>query len=238
MAVAATVELEAGYILHSRAYQETSQLLEVLTERHGRTGLVARGSRRPASRLRGILQPFQALRLSWHGRGSLYTMRAAEPAGWQPPLAGRSLLAAFYLNELLLAFLRRGDAHPELFADYDAALWRLRDAPDPEPVLRCFELRLLAEIGYGLNLGHDAVAEQPLDPAQLYEYVIEHGPVPAAAGRSELVFSGAELASIGRMDFEQGPVLQSAKRLLRAVLAHHLGGRPLRTRSVMAAMRR
>ncbi len=231
---------DTGYVLHARPWQETSRLLEVLTASHGRLGLVARGAQRPSSRLRGVLQPFRPLHLSWSGRGALHTLCAAEPAGHPTAPSGTVVMAAFYLNELLLAFLRRSDAHPGLYAAYEAAIVALGagSAADTEPVLRRFEIRLLAEIGYGLSLGHDATTGQRLDPAARYEYIVEQGAVPAVAGDRPLVFNGAELDAIDRMAFADPAVLRAAKRLLRAVLAHHLGGRSLRTREVMAAMRR
>jgi DNA repair protein RecO (recombination protein O) len=236
------VDLEPAFILHGMPYQETSQIIEILSAHHGRVGLVARGARRPTSRWRSILQPFQPLRLSWSGRGSLHTLRAAEPAGHEPAPAGPGLMAAWYLNELLLGLLRRGDPHPALFGLYSATLHELQRHGDPEPSLRRFELGLLAELGYGLNLEHEAGGERPLDPDLRYEYVVEHGPVPvppaAPAGGSAAFFTGAELLAVARGDLDQAGALQAAKRLLRPVLNHYLGGRPLRTREVMAAMRR
>lgn len=230
-------ELEPAYVLHARAYQETSQILEVLTRQHGRVGLVARGARRPASRWRSLLQPFMPLRLSWSGRGDLHTLKAAEAAGFTTPMAGLSVMGAFYLNELIINFTRRGDPHPELFAAYAAALAELRTLRDPEPALRRFELLLLGEVGYGLNLAGNPASDTPLDPGSSYEYRLELGPVPVRDDAGPLVFSGSHLLSIGRGEFESHEVLQSAKRLLRAVLAHHLDGRTLRTRQVLAAMR-
>lgn len=234
----AIVELEPAFVLHVRPWQETSQILEVFGAGHGRTGLVARGARRPSSRWRSVLQPFQPVRLSWSGRGALHTLRIAEPVAWTPPLEGLGLMAAFYLNELLLNFLRRGDPHPALFSVYAETLAELRGDSDPEPALRKFELRLLAEIGYGLNLDNDVSADRPLDPESDYEYLLEHGPVPASTGARAMVFSGAELLGIARCEFDDVRALKSAKRLLRAVLNHYLGGRSLRSREVLAAMLR
>ena len=238
MSQSAIVELEPAFVLHARPWQETSQILEVFGAGHGRVGLVARGARRPSSRWRSVLQPFQPVRLSWSGRGALHTLRSAEPVAWTPPPEGLGLMAAFYLNELLLHFLRRGDPHPGLFSVYAEALSELRAGSAPEPALRRFELRLLAEIGYGLNLHSDVSADRPLDPGSDYEYRLEHGPVPAAAGSRALVFSGAELLGIARGEFHDAGALRSAKRLLRAVLDHYLGGRALRSREVLTAMLR
>lgn len=231
-------ELEDAFILHARPYQETSQILEVLGAHHGRVGLVARGARRPTSRWRSVLQPFLPLRLSWAGRGSLYTLRGAEAASFAVALAGVSLMGAFYLNELVLNFVRRGDPHPGLFIAYSQALAELRAGGDPEPALRRFELQMLAEVGYGLNLDHDVLNDVPLDPEGLYEYRLEQGPVPVAAGGAALTLSGADLLAIGSGDLSSPASLQAAKRLLRSVLAHYLDGKTLKTRAVLASMRR
>ena len=62
----ARFELEPAYILHSRAYRESSQLLEIISRDHGRQGLVARGARGSRSRWKNMLQPFRPLLLSWN----------------------------------------------------------------------------------------------------------------------------------------------------------------------------
>jgi DNA repair protein RecO (recombination protein O) len=235
---ASSAQLEDAFILHVRPYQETSQILEVLGVQHGRVGLVARGARRPRSPWRSVLQPFLPLRLSWAGRGSLYTLRGAETASFAVALEGVSLMGAFYLNELVLNFVRRGDPHPGLFIAYSQALAELRAGGDPEPALRRFELQMLAEVGYGLNLDHDVLNDVPLDPEGLYEYRLEQGPVPVAAGGAAITLSGADLLAIGSGDLSSPGRLQAAKRLLRSVLAHYLDGRTLKTRAVLASMRR
>lgn len=232
-------EDQPGFILHGRAYRETSEILEVFTAVHGRTGVVARGSRRPKSRLRSVLQPFRRLSVAAAGRGSLLTLRAAEPDGPAIDLDGDRLMAAFYMNELLLRFLHRGDPHPGLFGAYEAALTALGVRDNTGAVLRRFEMILLDEIGYGLNLGHDGESGCVLEPDHRYLYVPERGPVPAdAAAASSGTFFGRELIAVARGDFHDAGNLQAARRLLRTVLDHHLAGKPLRTRQVFAAMRR
>ena len=233
------IELNPAYVLHSRAYRETSQILEVFTADHGRVGLVARGARRPKSLLRGLLNPFQPLRLSWSGKGELATLREADLGGVAANLVGDRLMAGFYVNELLMKLLGRNDPHPELFAHYISLIAALgRDEP-LEPLLRRFELQLLYELGYALNLENDVVTHKPLQPDEHYEFRVEDGPVPAAAANSEgVVFPGASLLAIGRMEFDNENYLRDAKRLLRTVLNYHLGGRGLQTRRVAAAMKR
>ena len=99
--------MDRGYVLHSYPYLETSLILQVWTEKHGRLGVVAKGARRPKSASRSVLVPFQPLSLDWFGRGELRTLKTAEPASPATPLGGASLLSAFYLNELLLKLTTR-----------------------------------------------------------------------------------------------------------------------------------
>jgi DNA repair protein RecO (recombination protein O) len=239
VSAAERVELEPAFVLHGMPYRETSEILDLLTPGHGRVSVIARGMRRSRAPMRSLLQPFQPLTVSWAGRGQLFTLRGVEPCGGAVPLADLALMSAFYMNELLMHFLHRGDPHRPLFAVYGDTLRALAAGDDPEAVLRRFELNLLAEIGFGLSLECEAGGGEPLDPARLYQYVIEHGPVPAGGDMGDvLCLSGAALLAIGRGDFADPEHLHAARRLLRAVLDNHLGGKPLRTRAVFAAMRR
>ncbi len=228
---------DRGYVLHARPYRETSQLLEVFTELHGRVGLVARGARRRNYRWRAALQPFQPVRLAWTGRSSLQTLTDAEPEAGQQRLVGTALLSAFYLNELVMHFVTRGDPHPGLFVEYARALRCLAGRGGTEAVLRGFELDLLAEVGYAVTLLLDATTDQPLVPEQRYEYVVERGPVPAAPGHAgPRTFTGAQLLAIAQREFGEVDNLEAAKRLSRLVLAFYLAGKPLKTREVFRAM--
>jgi DNA repair protein RecO (recombination protein O) len=239
MSVIERVDMEAAFILHVISYRETSQILDVLTQDHGRISLVANGARRPKSRWRSTLRPFQPFRVSWSGRGSLYTLRAAEVSAPGATLASVSLMAAYYMSELLIALVHQGDPHPGLFTHYAGALAALSAGDDVEPVLRRFELSLLAEIGYGLMVERDVIEDRPLVGDRRYEYVIDRGPVPVPDNHVEgLVFLGSELLALARGEFRNDRQLKSAKRLLRAVLKSNLGDRTLKTRTVFASMRR
>ena len=97
------IEAEPGFVLHARAYRETSLLVEVLTLNHGRIGLLARGvSSAKGQVLRAALQPLQWIRLDAQQRGELAQLRAAEALDAAPRLVGHAMLAGFYLNELVL----------------------------------------------------------------------------------------------------------------------------------------
>jgi DNA repair protein RecO (recombination protein O) len=246
--------LDRGYVLHSYPYRETSLILQVWTEKHGRLGLVAKGARRPKSATRAVLVPFQPLALSWFGRGELRTLKTAEAAVPATPLAGASLLSAFYLNELLLKLTTRDDPHEGLFAAYDAAITEMRAIsrapvlaePAPhlaiEPVLRRFELRLLQELGYALELTREAGSQAPIETGRDYWYVVERGPVAAPEGRetpsNAVRLRGQTLIDLERGRLEDAATVAQAKQLMRLLINHSLNGQELATRAMVRDLQR
>jgi len=233
------VELEPAWVLHTRQYRETSLLIEVFSANHGRLGLIARGARRPKSPLKALLQPFEPLAMSWSGRGDLGTLQQAEAVPGRPPLAlqGLGLAGGFYANELLIKLLERRDPHPVLFGSYSQLIEQLADPATVEPGLRQFELLLLRELGFGINLSVDAFDLQPLSDESLYEYRLEQGVVPVHDGvEGAMVFKGSTLRAIEASDWSSPDTLRAAKKLLRYTIDHYLDGRELKTRKVYAAM--
>lgn len=226
------VELEPAYVLHARPYRETSLLLELFTVGHGRVGLVGRGARGQRSALRGQLRPFQPLLVSWTGRGELGTLTGAEATAAARLTTGRLLAGGLYLNELLVRLLARNDPHPALFDSYAETLEALGRGASPEPSLRVFEKRLLAELGYALVLDRDSEGSV-LRPNVLYHYHLESGPEPAErVSEVGLVLHGTTLMALDRGSFEDDRSLAEAKRLTRAALGYYLGSRPLRSREL------
>ena len=227
------VSQEPAYVLHHYDYGETSLLLEMFTRRHGRLGVVAKGARRARSPLRAALVPFQPLVMGFSGRGELLTLTAAEPAGAAPAIAGEALFCGLYLNELLLRLLHRHDPHERLFGSYSDVLGRLGGALDTEAALRVFEKHLLEDIGYGLVLDHEVQDGSPIQPEHLYRYVPERGPVIAQAADGEgIAVQGASLLALAREHLVEEITLREVKHLMRALLARHLGERPLTSRGL------
>ena len=169
------------------------------------------------------------------------TLTSAESApghSFQALPAGESLLLAMYLNELLLRLTRREDPHPELFDCYTQALGELCAEREKEPVLRRFELDLLAALGFGLNLESDTQG-RALAPQSAYCYRMEMGPeaLPNGAQTGQAMnFSGAELLGIARGEFSCAEIRRAARRLMRTAIDFYLEGKPLNTRKVFAAM--
>ena len=116
------VNAQPGFVLHSYPYKETSLIVEVFARDYGRVPVVAKGAKRPHSKLRGVLQTFQPLQLSWSGKSEVRTLISAEWVGGLLPVERSALLCGFYLNELLVKLLARDDPHPVLFDAYMSAL--------------------------------------------------------------------------------------------------------------------
>src|SRR5258706_109730 len=226
---------EAGYVLHTYAYKESSLIVEAFTRRHGRLALLARGARRPRSALRGVLLAFHPLRFSWSGTAELRTLMGAEWSGsLQPgagPLRGRGLMCGFYLNELLLKLLPREDPHEALFDHYGEALARLSEKADLSSVLRSFEKRMLAELGYAPLLERDAASGAAVEPEQRYGYEPDRGPV--ATNNGELAVSGRTLLDMAADDYSRPQTRDEARLLMRTLIAQRLHGQVLHTRTVL-----
>ena len=222
---------EPGYVLHTYPYKETSLIVEGFTQRHGRVSLLARGARRPRSAMRGVLLAFHPLSFGWSGAGELATLMSAEWAGALRPLSGRGLMCGFYVNELLLRLVPREDPHETLFDAYGEALARLSVGDNFFPVLRSFEKRLLAELGYALQLDRDAQTGAPIDPQRSYVYEPERGPIPARAG--DLLLKGKTLLDVAADNYDNPETRDEARALMRNLISQRLHGQSLHTRSVL-----
>ena len=224
---------QPAFVLHSYPHKETSLIVDLFTREHGRVALIAKGAKRPHSKLRGVLQTFQPLSAGWTGRSELRVLTDAEWVGGLLPLEKNSLLCGFYLNELLLKLLARDDAHPVLFDHYVAALNQLaHDEPAPI-VLRRFELALLKETGVAADLTRCAGTREPVLPAGRYVVDPERGPCVAGAASSWPQVAGKTLLDMERADYSDSTTLAQSKQLMRFLLAHHLGGAPLNTRQIL-----
>src|SRR5437763_14924258 len=106
---------QPAFVLHTYPYRETSAIVETLSAQYGRVALVARGAKRTRSELRGGLQAFQPLTISWAGTGELKTLIRAEWRGGLPLVAGSALLCGLYLDVLLLKLFPRVGPAPRVF---------------------------------------------------------------------------------------------------------------------------
>ena len=144
---------DEGIIIGTRRHGETSLIVEVMTETHGRHLGLVRGGR--SRKQQPMLQPGNSVSATWRARLDEhlghYTIEATDqraarliegPAG----LYGIQTLAA------LLRLLPERDPHPQLYSALEAIVDRLDDLLDAGELVARFELLLLDDLGFGLDL--------------------------------------------------------------------------------------
>jgi len=220
---------EPALVLHVRPYRESSAIVSLLTPHYGRVAVVARGAR---GKRGSAIQPFNRIRASWQGRGSLGTLVGAESAGhlW---LQGSALAAGFYVLELISRLVGERESAPRIYAGACWALECLHDRePEVEVVLRQFEQLLLEELGYGLQF--DREADSGAAVAADGHYWFEPGSgfrrAPAADPQT---YTGAVLLAIAAADYGRRATRVAAKGIARRALAELLGPRPLTSRNLL-----
>lgn len=196
--------LNACYILHRRAYRETSLLLDVFSYQHGKVSLLAKGAYKAKSARSAHLQPFQPLLMEWLGRSSLKTLTSVEAPRPALRFTGINLYAAMYVNELLFKLLQEEQPMHQLFESYIAVLDVLSSGVEPDQALRIFESRLLGSLGLMPDLKYDWQGNR-LDSSATYylstdgEFVLVPQASFQTASETFLVVRGADAQWLARM---------------------------------------
>jgi DNA repair protein RecO (recombination protein O) len=157
---------DEGLVLGARKHGEAGVILELLTRERGRHLGLVHGGR--SQRLRPVLQPGNRVQATWRARldehlGSLAVegteLRAARFIGSPQALYGVGALAA------LLRLLPERDPHPALYDKASVLADHLDRPPIAAALFVRFELALLAELGFGLDLGRCAATGRAEDLA-------------------------------------------------------------------------
>jgi len=242
------VTLQPAYVLHRRPFQNSSLLIDFFTLDFGRVRAIAKGARSAKSRYRASLQLFSPILLSFSGRGEVKTVTGVESQLNPIVLQGDRLFSGMYVNELLIRLLHNHEEHAGLYKAYQQCLLAMQSERSIEAGLRGFEMSLLADLGYGLNLESDCETGLPIDASKEYRFTPDVGfSVEAMAssdaeadgqGEESDTVSGAHLLALKAMNFEDPACAKTAKRILRRALAEHLGGKPLASRALFAGRTR
>ncbi|WP_296765664.1 DNA repair protein RecO [Sediminimonas sp.] len=223
---------DQGMVLSVRRHGETSAIVEVFTPQHGRHAGVVRGG--AGRRMAPVLQPGTQLDLTWRARLEdhigTFTVeplrgRAAGLMGDRLALAGLGAVTA-----LLLFVLPEREAHPALYARSEALLDLLgRSDVWPLAYLQ-WELAVLEEMGFGLDLASCAVLGAA---ANDLSYVSPRtGRAVSRGGAGDwadrlLPLPACMLGHGPAPDSEVMQGLGTTGHFLRARLAPALGNRPL-----------
>ena len=142
-----------GIVLGVKRHGEASGILELMTRAHGRHLGLVRGAF--GSRMKPVLQTGNAVSATWRARLDEHlgnygvegqNLRAANFFAAPHAIYGVTHLAA------LMRLLPERDPHESLYAAFDALLDCLGDATIAAPAVVRFELQLLSELGFGLDL--------------------------------------------------------------------------------------
>lgn len=230
------ITLEPAFILHRYNWSESSVIVEVFTEHHGRVAMVAKGAKRPASNFRPILLPMQPLRLTYTGDEQVKTLKNAEWVGGYAMPSGNALLCGFYLNELMMRLLPRDDPQEIIYRLYAQTVHVVAQANNLQaPALRAFELLLLHHMGWLPDLSMETQTQQGLQGDIAYKLNVDAGLRRVLPSESHHIL-GSDWLRLARLDFtalvgmlaNSAQLAQALKPQLRTLVNYH-AGRPLQT---------
>ena len=144
---------DEGIIIGTRRHGETSLILELMTRGHGRHLGLVRGGR--SRRQQPVLQPGNSVAATWRARldehlGN-YTVEATAQRAARL-IEGASGLYALQALAGLLRLLPERDSHPHLYEGLAAIVDHLDDPLVAGDMVVRFELQLLDDLGFGLDL--------------------------------------------------------------------------------------
>ncbi len=142
-----------GFVLGIRRHGEANAILELMTREHGRhLGLVRGGS---GTRMRPVLQPANAVRAHWRARldnhlGN-YTIEPISLRAGSLFADPHALFAATHLSALARLLPER-DPHEVVYDGLETIVLQLHEPSICASLIVRFELLMLSELGFGLDL--------------------------------------------------------------------------------------
>lgn len=227
------VKNEPAFILNTWPWKETSLVADCFTRGYGRIAVTVRGAKRPASRFRGLINPFCPIVVSLSGAGEVKNLTAARWMGGMTPLTGEGLLSGFYLNELVEKLTAREVPHPELFDRYVQTLSTLagEEGISAQRALREFEVDILRLGGWGQRPDESLEAAGP----GAFCAVLDGLLIPADPAQEYPALYPMRVArAILSRDFSDSSDLRHARGALRDIIRYYVGRGELATRKTLA----
>ena len=233
------ITLEPSFVIHTRPFQETSLIADMFTRSYGMVSVLAKGARRPKSKLKIIQTPSSLFSISWIGKNELKTLIDCEIKQYfdSPP---RSYNALVYLNELITKLLQKEDPHEEIFDQYLKVCNFLKEANkgELEVNLRMFELILLREIGYGLDLINEASSKKKINEDSTYRFDPTTGFLLLTESDQEAeksLFKGRDILNFSRGNLENLNTRKASKQIMRQAIDFHLKTNSLKIREYLSS---
>ena len=143
------------------------------------------------------------------------------------------------LNELLIKTLEKEDPHPEIFNQLKVLYQNVSQEQDQKAIelqLRSFELILLQELGYGIDLENEALTGKPIDADSSYSFDPALGFTKIGEAEVEVVagsFLGKDILSFAKGDLANTGSRSASKKIMRRALDFHLGNKTLNIRKYL-----
>jgi DNA repair protein RecO (recombination protein O) len=155
---------DEGIVLGLRRHGESSAVVELLTREHGRHLGLVRGA--SGKRMRPVLQPGNTVRAVWRARLDehlgMYAIEGLELRAANLIAASHGVYGVTHLAALVRLLPER-DPHEDIYAQLEYALDDFDEAGEAAVHLIRFELAILAELGFGLDLSNCAATGETSD---------------------------------------------------------------------------
>ncbi len=200
---------DLGYVIHQRAYRETSAIIECFLKEHGRKSFICKGLKTNKRFNMSHILPFQKIVIHWQKQDKSLTpiknIEVVNPV-W---LTGVRLKCGFYLNQLMYYMYKTPESSHALFERFGLTINALEKEKDIEPFLREFEYLLFEVLGYAIPFL--SKFEDHLE----YQFDFENGFYPS---NGQYGYKGSSLNQIQNKNYNSKKTRLDAKLLSRKVI--------------------
>jgi len=129
---------------------EKDRIITLFSREHGKLSAVAKGARRPGSKLSGACEPFTYSKMLLSSGRDLDVLSQAEIRESFPNVKSDigAVAHGVYLLELVNSFVDQRQPNQDIFDTLLSAMYVLEGGTDPELAARYFEVQLLTVLGY------------------------------------------------------------------------------------------
>jgi len=229
--------LEPALVLHLRPFKETSFIVEFFTRKYGKVNLIAKGAKRPKSKLKILNTPACLFSISCKGKNQLKTLTGCEITE-HFSFSSNSYAVLIYLNELLIKLLGKEDPHKEVFDEYLNVCKSMTFKKEEriEINLRRFEKILLRDMGYGLDFKNEANSSKKISEEKMYKLDPTLGFLPQSEiKKQQNYFSGKDILNFSNGDLKDHSTRQASKKMMRQALDYYLGNNSLKIRDYLSS---
>ena len=217
-----------GFALKATPYSEADKLVQLYTQRFGKIRAIAKGIRKPQSRLAAVIELFTESSLALHKKGSsdLYVLGTAKVLNGHPQLKAdiSAITSLQVMADVLIQSLHDTEPHPELYYLILETLRALEEWKEVrEQLLVAFGLRLLDLLGYPLELEVCAECQASLEGKKVFLIPHRGGALCencCLSGPSRLKFGAAGLQTLRKlkkMPLEKAHILKMKPRASREI---------------------